>query len=773
MKTGRYSLKELLTHNEIDQLVIPELQRDYVWEEDQVNRVWESLMKRWNKKENAELSVSINGNTLVNNTILQHLQQVYSTLHFKQKMGFIYAYHDKQLPGQFFLIDGQQRITTFYLLLLVLYTKAGKTEVFSKLYYYNKFPKVDYKVRESAYEFMRLFIEDTLKGKDYKQNKDFFEIEYTNDITVQNLRNNFDFLEKQLVDFSNDQLVDLIDFVENYVEFNYFDTQLSAQGERLYLYMNSRGYHLSHQEKLRANLIEKCSKEDKKEAGALWEEWQDFFFEYKFSNENADQGFELFLYYTSVLKQYLEGNFDKEIEYQSEKLKIYEIENLDINFLSKAFSALKKVLIEIENPSRFIENFFTKSLKTLNLRIRVLPLWFWYLQWNLNAQTINDKELYLFRNFLINYSHTREVADEPTVRLNQILDGISKSERYDVVGILNDLQIPRKEHEINKINYIKYSPVESINHPIEELYFDEKLNKFLEGRTDILFKLIDFNLESDFPKDKANAVIKILEILFDDLKSKMLRKYILSYFDYSTHTGHSAGKEKWALMHDSRAWLNSVVNNDAFLDIIKDWETKRYTSLKDAYKDRLALFNDEQDWRYYFIKFKSILEHTQSNQFIWSDNFYDIKLLNNINPSQWDVYLVTKIFIEISKTESISFNNFGDSIAFTDLVLENNEVVTKFVDTDRLCIDIVYEKQGKWAIDIFYKKDEMLNLRNFAIANSYIEWKENDFIKYRKSNCYSYDMNKSLKENLEQLNKLVMDLIFNLKNENLIPEYKS
>lgn len=771
MKTGRYSLKELLTHNEIDQLVIPELQRDYVWEEEQVNRVWESLMKRWNKKTKADLSVSVNGNQLVNNTILQHLQQVYTTLQFKQKMGFIYAYHDKQLPGQFFLIDGQQRITTFYLLLLVLYTKAGKKDTFSKLYYNNKFPKVDYKVRESAYEFMRLFIEDTLKGKDYKHNKDFFEIEYTNDITVQNLRNNFDFLEKQLVDFSNDQLVDLIDFVENYVEFNYFDTQLSAQGERLYLYMNSRGYHLSHQEKLRANLIEKCSKEDKKQAGTLWEEWQDFFFEYKFSNENADQGFELFLYYTSVLKQYLEGNFDSEVEYQSEKLKAYEIDNLDIYFLSKAFSALKKVLTEIDNPIHFIEDFFTKSLKTLNLRIRVLPLWFWYLKGNLNAQTINDKELYLFRNFLINYSHTREVADEPTVRLNQILDGISKSKRYDVVGILIDLQIPRKEHEINKINYIKDSPVESINHPIEELYFDEKLNKFLEGRTDILFKLIDFNLESDFPKDKANDVIKILlDFLFVNIDSKMLRKYILSYFDYSNY---SRNKIKRALMHDSRAWLNTVVNNDAFLDLIKDWETKRYTSLKDAYKDRLALFNDERDWRYYFIKFKSVLEHTQSNQFIWSDNFYNIKLLNNINPSQWDVYLVTKIFIEISKTESISFNNFGDSIAYTDLVLENNEVVTKFVDTDRLCIDIVYEKQGKWAIDIFYKKGDTIKLNNFAIANSYIEWKENDFIKYRKLNCYSYDMNKSLNENLEQLNKLVMDLIFNLKNENLIPEYKS
>ena len=548
---------------------------------------------------------------------------------------------------------------------------------------------------------------------------------------------------------------------------------MSAQGERLYLYMNSRGYHLSHQERLRANLIEKCSKEDKKQAGTLWEEWQDFFFEHKFSNENADQGFELFLYYASVLKQHLEGSFDSQIEFQSEKLKEYQIENLDINYLSNTFLALKKILIEIENSDNFIEDFFTKSLKTLNLRIRVLPLWFWYLKATFSNKTVNDEELYLFRNYLVNYSHTREVADEPTARLNQILEEINKSEKYDVLGLIENLNIPRKEHEINKIKYIKASYKEGNNHPIEKLYFDYKLNSLLEGRTDILFKLIDFNLNTDFPVNKANEIIKILGILFKDLRSKMLRKYILSYFDYSSHTGNTRDKEKWALMYDSRAWLNTVVNNDKFLDIIKDWEVKRYASLQDAFNERLALFKDEEDWRYYFIKYKSVLEHTQSNQFIWSDDLFDVKLLNNINPSQWDIFLVNKIFINISNLHNITFNNFGDSIVFTDLVLVNNEVTTKFEDTKRLGIDIIYETQGKWSIDIFYKKGNTVKLSKFANANSFIERNEGDFIKFRRSNYYAYNVNQSLQVNIELLNKLVSDLIFNLKNENLIPEYKN
>lgn len=36
MKTGRYNIKQLLTNPEVEQIIIPEIQRDYVWKKQNV-----------------------------------------------------------------------------------------------------------------------------------------------------------------------------------------------------------------------------------------------------------------------------------------------------------------------------------------------------------------------------------------------------------------------------------------------------------------------------------------------------------------------------------------------------------------------------------------------------------------------------------------------------------------------------------------------------------------------------------------------------------------
>lgn len=47
MRTGRYSLAELFSNRHIEQLVIPEIQRDYVWGEPQVKHLLDSILRNF------------------------------------------------------------------------------------------------------------------------------------------------------------------------------------------------------------------------------------------------------------------------------------------------------------------------------------------------------------------------------------------------------------------------------------------------------------------------------------------------------------------------------------------------------------------------------------------------------------------------------------------------------------------------------------------------------------------------------------------------------
>ena len=147
MRTGRYALKDLLQHSEVDQFIIPELQRDYVWSTLEVAKIWNSLTNKYTEKtkNSSSIEVSQQGKLIEDVSLVNHLNKQWDILRHKQKFGFIYAYHDKELPGKFYLIDGQQRITTFYLLLITLYKKINDLETFSHYYFNNQLPKIDYK----------------------------------------------------------------------------------------------------------------------------------------------------------------------------------------------------------------------------------------------------------------------------------------------------------------------------------------------------------------------------------------------------------------------------------------------------------------------------------------------------------------------------------------------------------------------------------------------------------------------------------------------------
>jgi hypothetical protein len=392
MKAGKYSVRELFVNSYIDQIIIPEIQRDYVWGEEQIIGLLESVLEDYNKYKNGE--VPLESNDL---EIKALFKDFYKKQKYSSNIGFLYAYNDPEYVGKYFLIDGQQRITTVYLLLLALSMNSDKS-IFEKYYYTEEILKVDYRVRDAAHQFMSEFVKHILSGGKYaaeeiKQQYWYFS---SNDLdpTINAIIGNYNHINRFLKE--NDLYnVDFLNYVQHFIEFWYFDTNLSDQGEELYIYMNARGEQIQPNENLKADLLGSLKdeninevefREDYKEDknlnglknywGKKWEEWQDFFWQRKDKNENADTGFNEFIACIAGLEFYKKKFIDKDFSNAkfSELLSLPSIESQikTLEYLENNKEEFKGQY----NYSGWVDKYHTLIWSYLNKTIKRSANWF-------------------------------------------------------------------------------------------------------------------------------------------------------------------------------------------------------------------------------------------------------------------------------------------------------------------------------------------------------------------------------------------------------------
>ena len=130
---------QLFTTPEVEQIVIPELQRDYVWGERNVRGLLTSILNNYGAMESQTLSIKDACGEPLSHDLTEYLNEEYMRLRYNTRVGFIYAYHDRTLFGQYYLIDGQQRITTIFLVLLALYRRYD-AEQFRRNYFPSSIP---------------------------------------------------------------------------------------------------------------------------------------------------------------------------------------------------------------------------------------------------------------------------------------------------------------------------------------------------------------------------------------------------------------------------------------------------------------------------------------------------------------------------------------------------------------------------------------------------------------------------------------------------------
>lgn len=504
MDTAKYNIKKFLSFENLEQLIIPELQRDYVWEQEHV----------------LDLLTTFHSGFIGNEQDRPYL-------------GFVYAYNDKDHVYKYFVVDGQQRLTSIYIILILCYQLSNKP-IPAYLNNLGKL-KLDYKVRQSTHDFLNALVNHCqLNLTDYDfiiENQLWHHSNYENDRTIINLINNFYTIRKWLKEMLLDDIVDFTKYLESKVQLSYFDIENGREGEELYIYMNSRGKQLEINETLKAKFLERVNDDKSKLVwGHKWEEWQDFFWKNKGENPDADAGFDEFLRRVQILHMCSIGKSNEQISNFSSERNILKISTellpKNLEELEKYFVAFKtiaesSVLSKFYNKYESSNKYFYETPEAKKRQIYyfiTLPI----LALVKESKVADELTIYRFARFFYNISRKSNIGKDIASQLPSAIKLVqeyvsSKPMTFDVVGLINfnrNRTLLLDEEEMFKLKIFQSPPLDSKREEIEELFWEAEDHPIFKG--EIRFLLLNDNEkpEYEFDIERIKRHWKAFQLLF-------------------------------------------------------------------------------------------------------------------------------------------------------------------------------------------------------------------------------------------------------------------
>lgn len=343
-----FTLRELFSHD--NKIVIPDLQRDYCWGDS-------AYIKQ--EKSQKELVSGFVGDYLLTS--------------FKEKsstskdlmLGLVYGYEEPL--NCFNICDGQQRITTLFLLLGMVnrYSDGEFNDyIISSTEMQDDYePHLLYSIRESTLYFLsdlslHFFIDNTLLKVSVIKESDWYFDEYERDASVQSMLAALETIEKLLNSEKELDYKSFGHFLLNNLKMIYYDMENRARGEETYIVINTTGEPLSSTENIKPILLGSIS--DNKVYNEQWEEREDWFWQNRGKDLCADDGMKQFFiwFWQSKLLQEKTYKDDKEFPIDPRK----EFLNLDrdkystiLDEVNKYFLSLKYLVESLDNDERIRE----------------------------------------------------------------------------------------------------------------------------------------------------------------------------------------------------------------------------------------------------------------------------------------------------------------------------------------------------------------------------------------------------------------------------------
>lgn len=623
-------------------------------------------------------------------TILSNLLQD-KTLHLDFVYGSIKHQTDKTV---FVPLDGQQRLTTLFLLHWYLGKKENKDVEFLSNF--------TYETRSSSREFCNKLIHaniDFTSSNLIEQIKDssWFMPFWDNDPTIKSMFRMIQDIHRM---FNKYDLFEKL----NLITFEFFELEKFGLDDDLYIKMNARGKPLTKFENFKATfeqLLNKIDQElEQQFARKIDNEWTNNFWAYKDKNFLIDSSFMNYFYFVSEMLYVKEHKVEKELqdlELKSLIPTIYETKP-NILFLFRALDLIEKINsvisdvfssnFEINKVALFDENtnLLEKIIKNekgnlINLQQKILLFViineYVELDKHFNINILRDK-IRVARNLTerirsLKQSQLTYTATIKYENLHQIIKSLISinTNVYDYL-INNTFEISGTqitkislEQEIKKAKMLSTSP-----------YLKQDMEKF-EDYHYIRGDLSNF-ISDDI--EEFNYACNKIPVIFEN-SDELIARSMLVIKDYKLWRGWAGESNKY--FFGKKGFWNIILTatNKEYSSIDKDFFAKYLSKYKNSSEDLQTMINEYcfsatvKNWLYYFIKYDVFLSNENklsqdNNLFAWYDEYSLEKMggtnlnafhLNpylkavavmaniNYNPYKWDGYSKLQIHAKITK----------------------------------------------------------------------------------------------------------------------------
>jgi len=638
----------------------------------------------------------------VNRVRDRFLDTIYNALtnHKKLTLDFVYGEIAK---GKLIPLDGQQRLTTLFLL---HWYAAQKEHIDPSDYQFLK--GFSYYTRPSSRDFcteLVEFISDDSKPSlsEIIINQPWFQYQWLSDPTINSMLVMLDAISNKFSSLGNlwSSLVN-----EQLITFYFLPIDKMGMSDELYIKMNSRGKPLTEFEHFKAEFETLVAQQDEKMSNNFNKkfdlDWTDMLFPYRGENKIIDDEFMRYFFFISDILCYRQGIplekdefrlaeklYGKENTHSKENLSFLESSfdcwcHLDIDaFFEKHFSLMQyergKTKIFQDDRNLFkqcCDNYGEYEGRNRKFPLNVTLLLFAILVYRQNTGTISEedfqKRIRIVRNLIWNSQYEIR-ADGQRNNMPKLLEEtesimlsgeIPMTETSGSYGY-NKLQ---KEEEILKIEWLKKN----------EEYRDE-LNH-LEDH-DLLFGCISVvGLENP-------ELFGRFRELFNNCEKTLISKALLCIGDYSQTTNENWQGVTWQLGTENKStWRelfhptnrrdgfdNTKNTLTALLSTSSCFDNTLLNNIIDSY---LTNPDTRKTWRYYFVKYPQMLSESYGMYFTYHDGDYHTLKMNALqkNGKTWNVFLFALYYVLNEKYELGDYAYQGDKMYITDnLQLDCNQ----------------------------------------------------------------------------------------------------